>query len=153
MQVAVLSKDYEPLTYCDVERAITLLYLNKAESIKDSNQFIRSVTSKFRIPKVIRLLYKTAKRFIPTIKYSRKSVHKRDNYTCQYCGHTKDLSIDHIMPVSRGGKSTWENTVTACQKCNSKKGNKTPEEAGMYLKRAPMKPNIMDQVNWDDFLH
>lgn len=151
MRVAVLSKDYEPLTYCDVERAIVLLYLNKAESIKDSNQFLRSVTSIFRVPAVIRLLYKTAKRFIPTIKYSRRSIHQRDNYTCQYCGHTKDLSIDHIMPVSRGGKSTWENTVTACQKCNSKKGSRTPEEAGMPLARKAVRPNIMDEVNWGDF--
>ena len=150
MRVAVLSKDYEPLTYCNAERAITLLYLNKAESIKDSNLFLRSVTSIFRIPSVIRLLYKTAKRFLPTIKYSRKNVHQRDNYTCQYCGYTKDLSIDHIIPVSRGGKSTWENTVTACQKCNSKKGSKTPEEAGMPLKRKAIKPNIIDEVIWND---
>ncbi len=152
MRVAVLSKDYEPLTYCDVERAVTLLYLNKAESIKDTNHVLRSVTARFKIPSVIRLLYKTAKRFVPVIKYSRKSIHQRDNYTCQYCGSTKTVSIDHIFPVSKGGKSTWENTVTACHRCNSKKGNRTPEEAGMILVRQPCKPIITDTLNWNELL-
>jgi 5-methylcytosine-specific restriction endonuclease McrA len=151
MRVAVLSKDYEPLTYCNVERAITLLYLNKAEAVKNTNLVIRSVSVIFRIPAVIRLLYKTAKRFLPAIKYSRRNIHARDNYTCQYCGSERNLSIDHIMPVSRGGKSTWENTVTACQKCNSKKGNKTPEEAGMPLKAPVSKPIMTLDIEWDDF--
>lgn len=151
MRVAVLSKDYEPLTYCNVERAIVLLYLNKAETVKDSNIFVRSVSMAFRVPAVIRLLYKSAKRFIPSLKYSRKNIHARDNYTCQYCGSTKNLSIDHILPVSRGGLSTWENTTTACQSCNCKKGNKTPEEASMPLRKKAVKPNIMDEINWNDF--
>ena len=151
MQVAVLSKDYEPLTYCNVERAITLVYLNRAESVRDSNLVVRSISSIFKVPLVIRLLYKTARRFIPVLKYSRKNIHVRDNFTCQYCGHVKEISIDHILPVSRGGKSTWENTVTACQKCNSKKGNKTPEEANMKLSRPPIKPRIIDNINWNKF--
>ena len=151
MRVAVLSKDYEPLTYCNVERAITLVYLNKAEAVRDSNLFVRSVSAIFRVPLVIRLLYKTARRFIPALKYSRKNIHVRDNYTCQYCGSTKNLSIDHLMPVSRGGKSTWENTVTACQKCNSKKGSKTPEEAGMKLARPAARPSIINNIQWNDF--
>lgn len=151
MRVAVLSKDYEPLTYCDVERAITLLYLNKAETVRDTNYVIRSVTTIFKVPSVIRLLYKTAKRFIPALKYSRKNIHSRDSYTCQYCGSQKNLSIDHILPVSRGGKSTWENTVTACMRCNSKKGSRTPEEANMKLSRPPVRPNMMNEIKWDDF--
>jgi 5-methylcytosine-specific restriction endonuclease McrA len=151
MRVAVLSKDYEPLTYCNVERAITLLYLNKAEAVKNTNFVIRSVSVIFQIPAVIRLLHKTAKRFIHVIKYSRRNIHTRDNHTCQYCGNTRNLSIDHILPVSRGGKSTWENTVTACQRCNSKKGSRTPEEAGMPLKKLIGKPSIVTNIDWVDF--
>lgn len=150
MQVTVLSKDYEPLTYCDVRKAVTLLYLNKAEAVKNTNLFIRSVSNAFQIPLVIRLLYKTVKKFIPRVKYSRKSIHNRDNYTCQYCGSTKNLSVDHILPVSRGGLSTWENTVTACQPCNSKKGNKTPQEANMQLRSIPKKPNMNDELDWNE---
>jgi len=151
MRVAVLSKDYEPLTYCDVERAITLIYLNKAEAVKNTELSIRSVSVTIKIPVVIRLLYKTVKKYVPSVKYSRKNIHARDDYTCQYCGVKKQLSVDHIVPVSKGGKSTWENTITACQKCNSKKGNRSPEEVGMILRKKPTKPNIIIDIKWEDF--
>lgn len=150
MKVAVLSKDFEPLTYCNVERAIVLLYLNKAEAITNTNHVIRSVSSVYKVPRIIRLLYKTAKRYIPVIRYSRKNIHSRDNHSCQYCGSSQNLTIDHVMPVSRGGKSNWENTVTACLKCNNKKGNKTPAEAGMPLRKEPVKPSLTIDIDWSE---
>ena len=121
------------------------------KKLKDTNQILRSVTARFKVPAVIRLLYKTARRFVPAVKYSRRGVHERDNYSCQYCGSRKTISIDHIMPVSRGGQSTWENTVSACNKCNGKKGSRTPEEAGMPLMSIPRKPGIFETMNWHDF--
>ena len=139
MQVIVLSRDYMPLMHCDIRRAMVLLYLNKAEIVKESGQFLRTVSEQYAVPRVIRLLGKLMKRFTPRVAYSRKNVHIRDQHTCQYCGSTQNLTLDHVMPTSRGGGSTWENVVTACSPCNSKKGSKTPDarylrpQGGLYI--------------------
>ena len=150
MNVVVLSRDYIPLMYCDIRRAINLVYLNKAEIIKESGDFLRSISDKFPIPKVIRLLDKLIKRVIPKVTYTRKNINIRDNFECQYCGSKERLTLDHVMPASRGGKSTWENIVTACFKCNSQKGNKTPEEAGMSLAKVPKKPSLLMKIDWNE---
>lgn len=151
MKVIVLSRDYMPLMYCDIRRAIALVYTKKAEIIQESGQFLRSISCHFPIPQVIRLLNKVVRRVVPKITYTRKNVHIRDNYTCQYCGSQEALTLDHVIPVSRGGKSCWENVVTACYPCNARKGNKTPEEAGMPLRKQPRKPSILMQVDWQQF--
>lgn len=150
MKVVVLSRDYIPLMYCDIKRAINLVYLNKAEIIKETGEFLRSVSSQFPVPKVIRLLSKLVKKITPRVTYTRKNIHIRDNYECQYCGSGERLTLDHVMPVSRGGRSTWENVVTACYSCNSKKGSKTPQEAGMPLAKTPRKPTILMQIDWTE---
>ncbi|HEY9839101.1 MAG TPA: HNH endonuclease [Candidatus Obscuribacterales bacterium] len=150
MKVVVLSRDYIPLMYCDIHRAITLVYLKKAEIVKESGNFLRSVSERFPIPKVIRLLCKLVRQITPRVTYTRKNIHIRDNYTCQYCGSTSTLTLDHVMPVSRGGKSSWENVVTACYPCNSRKGSRTPDEAGMKLAMPPKKPSILMQIDWND---
>ncbi len=150
MQVIVLSRDYMPLMHCDVRRAMILLYLNKAEVVKASGRFFHSISEKFPVPRVIRLLGKLVKHFTPRVAYSRKNVHIRDQHTCQYCGSTHNLTLDHVMPTSRGGPSSWENVVTACSPCNSKKGNKTPSEAGMVLAKAPVRPSMLMKINWHD---
>jgi 5-methylcytosine-specific restriction endonuclease McrA len=74
---------------------------------------------------------------------SRQNIFKRDGYCCVYCGSRKDLTLDHVLPKSRNGKSSWTNLVTACQKCNSKKGDQTPEEANMRLPYQPYKPSFI----------
>lgn len=150
MKVVVLTRDYIPLMYCDMRRAVALVYLKKAEIIKESGAFLRTVSDRFAVPKVIRLLGKMVRQVVPKVTYTRKNIHVRDNYTCQYCGSGQRLTLDHVMPVSRGGKSTWENVVTACYSCNSYKGSKTPEEAGLELAKAPKKPSILMQINWDE---
>ena len=150
MQVIVLSRDYMPLMHCDVRRAMTLVYLKKAEIVKESGRFMRTVSERYTIPRVIRLVSKLMKRFTPKVAYSRKNVHIRDNHTCQYCGAREQLTLDHVMPVSRGGTSTWENVVTACSPCNSRKGSKTPAEANMPLHKAPIKPSMLLKVDWND---
>lgn len=150
MKVVVLSRDYIPLMYCDMHRAITLVYLKKAEIVKESGDFLRSVSDRFPIPRIIRLLSKLVRQVTPRVTYTRKNIHIRDNYTCQYCGSTSTLTLDHVMPVSRGGKSSWENVVTACYPCNSRKGSRTPEEANMKLAVSPKKPSILMQIDWNE---
>lgn len=149
MQVIVLSRDYMPLMHCDIRRAMVLLYLNKAEIVKESGQFLKTVSEDYPVPRVIRLLGKMIKRFTPRIAYSRKNIHTRDQHTCQYCGSQNNLTLDHVMPTSRGGASSWENVVTACLPCNAKKGNKTPAEAGLSLHRLPVRPSLLIKINWN----
>ncbi len=150
MMVAVLSKDYEPLTYCRIEKAIVLLYLEKAEAVQNTEQTIRSVSSSFRVPSIIRLLHKTVRRFIPNVRYSRRNVLIRDKFTCQYCASKQSLTVDHVLPISRGGKSSWENVVAACRTCNGKKGNKTLREAGMVLRCEPTAPRTLLNIPWNE---
>ena len=86
------------------------------------------------------------------IKFTRSHIYKRDSYTCQYCGRTrtqKDLNFDHVTPKSNGGRTSWDNIVTSCYSCNTKKRNRTPEQAGMKLLRAPEKPSWQEMVNKD----
>lgn len=150
MRVVILTRDYIPLMYCDLRRAIALVYLNKAEIVKESGEYLHSVSTAFPVPQVIRLLSKMVKKFTPRVTYTRKNVHIRDKYSCQYCGSLENLTLDHIQPLSRGGKSSWENVVTACYPCNSSKGNRTPEEAGMKLLRRAQKPSVLMQINWSE---
>jgi hypothetical protein len=125
--VLVLNSDYNPINICNGKRAIVLLLKRKAQFITD---------------KVIRLLDYIRVPFgkIMFHKPSRNMIHRRDNHTCQYCGAKDDLTIDHIIPSSRGGKDEWSNLVCCCISCNSKKGNKTPEEANMMLRSKPKVP-------------
>lgn len=138
--VLVLNQDYQPLSVCSVQRSMKLLCLDKAEILHDDpTKKIHTVTDRFTYPSVIRL-----RRYIripyTRIVLSRRNVMKRDGHICQYCGGKSDLTLDHVMPRSRGGGDSWENLVTACNKCNVSKGNRTPEEAKMPLARKPFRP-------------
>lgn len=138
--VLVLNKDYQPLSVCSVHRSVRLLFMDKAEMIHDyPDRKIRTVTEEYAYPSVIRL-----RRYINIpynkIVLSRRNIMKRDANRCQYCGSSHNLTIDHVFPRSRGGKDTWENLVTACDRCNVSKGDRTPEEARMSLKRKPFRP-------------
>jgi len=160
--VLVLNQDYQPLSVCSVQRSVKLLFLDKAEMLhEDPEKVIRTVDQEFSYPSVIRLRYYIR---IPysRIVLTRKNIMKRDRHICQYCGVRSDLTLDHVMPKSRGGKDTWENLVTACNKCNVKKGNRTPDEAKMPLKTTPYRPihitffqNLMGgvQEHWKPYLY
>lgn len=126
--ILVLNSDYNPLNICNAKRAIVLLLKKKAQLI--SEKIIRLV-------EYIRIPYQK----IVDDKPTRNLIYKRDNYTCGYCGCKQNLTIDHILPRSRGGEDTWENLVTSCSKCNTKKGNKTPKEANMKLLFYPKVPS------------
>lgn len=138
--VLILNQDYQPLSVCSVQRSVKLLFMDKAEMLHDyPNRKIRTVSEEYSYPSVIRL-----RRYInlpyTKIVLSRRNIMKRDGNRCQYCGIGRNLTIDHVLPRSRGGKDTWENLVTACDECNVQKGNRTPGEAGMPLKKKPYRP-------------
>ena len=138
----VLNHDYEPLSICNVRKAIILLYLGKAELISacDGKQ-IRSVSTSMPYPSIVRLSVFVSVPY-KKIVLSRKNVLRRDGHRCQYCGKADVvLTVDHIIPKAHGGVETWENLVAACVHCNNKKGDRTPEEAHMKLLRKPIRPN------------
>lgn len=142
-QVLLLNQDYSPLMICSVQRAFLLMFLGKAELLSEAaNSFIHTVSKTYPMPAVIRL-----NRYINLpyrgVVLTRNNVFKRDNFTCQYCGTSKDLTLDHVVPKAKGGKSTWHNLVTACKKCNARKGDFAPEQVGMSIRRKPYKPSYV----------
>jgi len=153
----VLNLDYTPITVCSVQRAFLLVFMKKAEIIKaNGTHSLRTVSANFPMPSVIRLgRYVTAP--YKSVVLTRENVFKRDGFTCQYCGTQKDLTLDHLTPKARGGDTSWNNLVTACKKCNSFKGNFTPEEAGLQLSSKPYKPSYLTYlhnlsgVNYDEW--
>lgn len=149
-RVLVLNQDYQPITVCSVQKSMVLLFLEKAELLHPNvHRRIHTVSTTFDFPSVIRLR-RYARVPYKNLVVSRRNVLKRDGNRCQYCSKTEDLTIDHVLPKSRGGNDTWENLVTACNKCNHRKGNRTPHEAGMNLMRAPFKPNYLMMIR--DFM-
>jgi len=142
-KVLVLNQDYSPITICTTNRAFLLVYLEKAELIKSAkDSLLRTVTKSFPMPSVIRIFNYVNLPYRGVI-LTRHNVFKRDNQECQYCGDTKDLTLDHVIPKSKGGKSSWNNLVTACKKCNTKKGDHSLEKSGMQLKNKPSKPSYI----------
>ncbi|MCX8050874.1 MAG: HNH endonuclease [Chlorobi bacterium] len=138
----VLNQSYEPISICSVRKACLLLLLKKAELVEARDGYvIRSVRNTYPFPSVIRLQSYIRVPY-KKVEPSRRNILRRDGYACQYCGtRSATLTIDHVVPRSRGGGDTWENLVTACVPCNNRKGNRTPEEAGMRLRSVPRKPN------------
>jgi 5-methylcytosine-specific restriction endonuclease McrA len=138
--VLVLNQNYEPLNVCNVRRAIVLVIDGKAEVLEAYASCVSSPSHTFAAPSVIRLVY-LIRRPRPRVKLTRREIFIRDNYTCQYCGRQgPDLTIDHIIPRSRGGQHTWENLVSACKPCNHRKGGKSLIEARMTLRKQPAEP-------------
>lgn len=125
--VLVLNASYEPLNVCTGRRAIVLILKNKARAL--SRQVIRLVN-------YVKLPFSK----INSKKPSRSLIMKRDGFTCQYCGTDRNLTIDHVIPQSRGGKDTWENLTTCCYSCNNTKDDRTPEEWGVELLNRPRAP-------------
>lgn len=158
----LLNKSYEPITICTLKKALTLYFLQKAEIVSaNENLFIHSASSAIPIPTVIRLNYYIRRPF-HEVQLTRKNILRRDKHICAYCGRGDlPLTIDHIVPKSMGGDDSWVNLITACLPCNNKKGNRTPQSAGMKLLYQPYKPtyvrfliNSLNRVNedWKTFL-
>ena len=140
-QVLVLNASYEPLNVCSVRRAHVLVFKGKAEVIEELGVPLHSASSTFPWPHVIRLItYVRVPRAVQR-KISRRALFARDGWRCVYCGNGAGrLTLDHVVPRSRGGESVWENVVTACAPCNHRKGSRTLEEARMELLRVPKAP-------------
>ena len=142
--VLLLNATYEPLNVVSVRRAIVLVIMDKAEIVESSDGYIRSETLSLPQPLVIRLVYYVRVPHQDSVALSRRALFNRDSYTCQYCGRRlpkSQLTVDHVYPRSRGGKTAWDNVVCACQRCNAQKGDKTPREAGMRLLKRPRQPS------------
>ncbi len=140
-KVLVLNQTFEPLSICSAKKALILIILNKAVMLAPNDKkSIISTNKGYPLPSIIKLNY-FVQRPYKKVYLTRKNVLRRDNYKCAYCGRSDlQLTIDHIKPKSRGGLDDWENLVTACIKCNNKKGDRTPEEALMKLNIKPFKP-------------
>lgn len=143
-RVLVLNSSYEAINICTAKRAVRMLLTEKADLIEPGEIEVRSSFYSMPMPEVIRL-----RRYIRLphrpIPYCRKNILLRDNYACQYCGERKrpeELTLDHVVPISKGGVDSWHNVVTACKKCNHRKGNHLLEETNMHLLSKPRKPTL-----------
>jgi 5-methylcytosine-specific restriction endonuclease McrA len=140
-QVLVLNASYEPLNVCSVRRAHVLVWKGKAEVVERLEQPLRSATHSFTWPHVIRLVHYVRVPRAVQRKISRRALFARDGWRCVYCGSSGGrLTLDHVIPRSKGGESIWENVVTACAPCNHRKGNRTLEESGLHLMTIPRPP-------------
>lgn len=147
-QVLVLNAGYEPLSLVSVRRAVVLLLREKAEMLEATQQMLKSSSLSMPVPLVIRLVHyvRLPHRRVPP---TRAAIMLRDTYTCQYCNDKPGqllLTVDHVTPRSRGGAHTWINLVTACKRCNQRKGDALPEEVGMQLVRRPYEPSYVALV-------
>lgn len=142
-KVLLLNQNYEPLTVVSAKKAIILTFLDKVEIVEKREKLVRSQHLALPLPSIIRLV-----RYIKIphkrVELTRRNIFKRDGYRCQYCTETKThLTVDHILPKTGGGGDTWENLVCACVRCNNKKGNRTPDQAGMRLLKQPRRPSYL----------
>jgi 5-methylcytosine-specific restriction endonuclease McrA len=162
----LLSATYEPLKIISWKKAIVLFYLGKVEVVERYNRMVHSPTTAVPLPAVVRL-QRYVKGIPRRVKFSRQNLYHRDNYTCQYCHKTHpshQLTYDHVIPRSRGGETSWSNVVTACIRCNLKKGNKLLQQVNFQLLAEPREPrwlpifahNLGQQSTphvWQTYLH
>lgn len=146
METLVLSQSWEPLQRVSWQDAFRLLFSDKAEVVLEyADRVVRSVSRAFPVPSIIRLT-KRSRTKRKSLRYSPENVYLRDKGECQFCGvklPKHNWTRDHVLPRSRGGRTTWDNIVASCHACNQKKGNRTPEEAGMRLRSKPQKPRSL----------
>src|ERR1700733_7068711 len=140
-RVLVLNATYEPINVCTVRRAVVLLLKEKAEGVGPAERRLHAATAAMSRPVVIRLVsYVRIPRDTHRRKITRRAVFARDDWTCQYCGSRSNLTVDHVIPRSKGGSSSWENIVASCAPCNRRKGDRLPRQAGMHPRHAPRTP-------------
>jgi len=153
MNVLVLNMDYSPINVTTLQRGFNLVFLGKAEILEHGELPITTDSKTFHRPTVIRLLRYVSVPF-KKVQLTRQNIFRRDDYTCLYCGDkNNNLTIDHVYPKSRGGKNSWKNFATACFDCNVRKGNRTPEEAGLVLLHEPFVPSYLYFVKKMDRVH
>jgi 5-methylcytosine-specific restriction endonuclease McrA len=168
----ILNADFRPLSYFPLsiwpwQEAVKAVFRESVTVISEYDRVVRSPGLSMKLPSVLAL-----REYVPmarTPAFTRFNVFLRDQWTCQYCAHnfkTQELSFDHVIPRSRGGRTTWENIVAACRECNTKKGNKMPSESGMFPVTDPRRPTVFElhhhgrkfppnflHESWGDFLY
>ncbi len=168
----VLNADYQPLSYYPLsvwnwQEAVKAIFLDRVDVVSHYDRVIRSPAFEMRLPSVVAL-----RQYIPLQRrppFTRFNVFLRDRFTCQYCERhlpAQELTFDHLIPRSRGGRTTWTNIVTACAPCNLRKGNRLPEECGIRPRRRPFMPSLFElhrngrafppnflHESWRDFLY
>jgi 5-methylcytosine-specific restriction endonuclease McrA len=143
-RVLILNASFEPLHVCSVKRAVGLLMHDIAERVEDAETVLRTPNSVFAVPSVVRLKRYVKRPHRQRVAFNRRNVFRRDDHACQYCSRRgNDLTLDHVLPRSRGGPTSWENVVACCRGCNAKKRDRTPDEARMQLGRKPYAPRFM----------
>jgi len=163
--VLVLNHSYLPIHVTSVRRAFSLIYQEAARAVDEAyrtfdfeqwrelaaldGEWVGTPRGPIRVPRVIALLHFDR---VPMrhVRYSRVNVFARDKFTCQYCGarpHRSELNLDHVIPRSMGGKTSWENVVCSCVECNRRKGGRTPEQARLRLSRRPTRPRFSPLAN------
>src|ERR671925_187586 len=141
-RVLVLNATYEPINVCSVRRAAVLLLKEKAEILEHASWELRSEHTAMPRPVVIRLVtFVKVPRDTHRRKITRRAVFARDGWTCQYCGSRSNLTVDHVIPRSKGGGSSWDNIVASCAPCNRRKGDALPRQVGMRLLKQPRTPS------------
>lgn len=148
----LLNSDYSPLHFISDFEAITLFYKQRAEVVEgmsgklsEWDEVFSSPSTSIRVPATMRLFKHVKKKWKPP-RFRKKVLFNRDDWSCQFCGVKltwESVTIDHVVPSSRGGGTTWLNCVTACRSCNRRKANRTPEEAGMKLRKQPAVPSSL----------
>jgi 5-methylcytosine-specific restriction endonuclease McrA len=149
----ILTPWMSPHKIVNWQRSMELLVGGKIDVLEEYDQIIRSASLSFSLPAVARLR-KNIHGFKKGVKFSRVNVFTRDGFCCQYCGERKparELNYEHVIPRAQGGKTEWENIVTACYPCNNRKGSKTPAQAGMTLRKKPVRPKTLPLTapSWD----
>lgn len=145
VQTLVLDQGFQPHRIVSWQRAVTMLFAGKVEVVEEYDEDIRAVSITIKMPAVVRLLRRIRGRSRP-LRFSRINVMTRDKFRCQYCGRKlpmSKLSYDHVVPRCQGGRTNWENIVTACYPCNDRKGDRTPDQAGMALLSTPIRPKSL----------
>lgn len=148
----LLNATYEPIKIVSWQKAVVLWFQDKVEIIEFSTIHVFSSCKSFQLPSILRLKSYVHKNHMHHIRFSRENVYLRDNYTCQYCGKFcshKELTLDHVIPVSKNGPKSWTNVVSACRTCNQRKANKTPQNAGMPLLSEPKAPSWLPSPELD----
>ena len=142
-RVLVLNASYEPINVCTVRRAVVLILKERAEVLERSERELHAESLTIPRPAVIRLIsYVRIPRDAHSRKITRRAIFARDKWTCQYCGSARaSLTVDHVIPRSKGGTSHWDNIVTCCAPCNRRKGDRLPKQVGMHPRRVPRAPN------------
>lgn len=149
MRTLLLTPWMSPSRIVSWERGVVLVLLGKVDVVEEHDETIRSQSVSLRAPSILRLR-RGRKPRTEVVRFNRINLFTRDDFRCQYCGEERsagELTFDHVIPRVRGGKTTWENIVAACVSCNSRKGSRTPEEAGLELRQKPVMPKRLPVVS------